>query len=144
MARKPRQTVTIIEASKRGFASRPTLYRAIKEGRLSAKKVKAGGKVIDVSELVRVFGEPESATSSETRNETVSQGVSAVEAERNDLKALVQRLEADLRREHDTLERERMQVDRLMNMLEASQRQLADQRPRRSLLDRLTGRNGEG
>jgi len=140
MARKPRQTVTITEAAKRGFASRPTLYRAIKEGRLSAKKVKGGGKTIDVSELVRVFGEPESATSSETRNETVSQGVSAVEAERNDLKALVRRLEADLRREHDNLDRERMQVDRLMNMLEAAQRQLTDQRPRRSLLDRLTGK----
>jgi len=139
MARKPRQTVTITEAAKRGFASRPTLYRAIKEGRLSAKKVKAGGKTlvikINVSELVRVFGEPESTTSSET----VSQGVSAVEAERNDLKALVQRLEADLRREHDNLEREHIQVDRLMNMLEAAQRQLTDQRPRRSLLDRLTG-----
>jgi len=139
MARKPRQTVTITEAAKRGFASRPTLYRTIKEGRLSAKKVKGGGKVIDVSELVRVFGEPEPATSSETRNETVSQGVSAVEAERNDLKALVQRLEAELIREHDNLERERMQVDRLMNMLEAAQRQLTDQRPRFSFLDRFMG-----
>jgi len=139
MARKPRQTVSITEAAKRGFASRPTLYRAIKEGRLSVKKAKGGGKAIDVAELVRVFGEPETATSSETRKETVSQGVSAVEAERNDLKALVQRLEADLKREHDNLERERMQVDRLMNMLEASQRQLADQRPRRGLLDRLMG-----
>jgi len=133
MARKPRQTVTIIEAARRGFASRPTLYRAIKEGRLSAKKAKGGGKVIDVSELVRVFGEPEPATSSETRNETVSQGVSAVEAERNTLQAQVTRLTSDL-------ERERVQTDRLMNMLEAYQRQLADQRPRRSLLDRLTGK----
>jgi len=140
MARKPRQTVSITEAAKRGFASRPTLYRAIKEGRLSVKKAKGGGTAIDVAELVRVFGEPESTTSSETRNETVSDSVSAVEAERNDLKALVHRLEADLRREHDNLERERMQVDRLMNMLEASQRQLADQRPRRGLLDRLTGK----
>jgi len=136
MARKPRQTVTITEAAKQGFAPRPTLYRAIKEGRLSAKKVNGGGKTIDVSELLRVFGEPESTTSSET----VSQGVSSVEAERNDLKALVQRLEAELIREHDSLDRERMQVDRLMNMLEASQRQLADQRPRRGFLDRLTGK----
>jgi len=134
MARKPRQTVTITEAAKRGFASRPTLYRAIKEGRLSAKKAKGGGKVIDVSELVRVFGEPEPATSSETRNETVSQGVSAVEAERNAaLQAEVTRLKSDL-------ERERVQVDRLMNMLEAAQHQLTDQRPRRGFLDRLTGK----
>jgi len=135
MARKPRQLVSITEAAKRGFASRPTLYRAIKEGRLSAKKAKGGGKAIDVAELVRVFGEPETATSSETRNETVSQGVSAVETERNALEAEVSRLKSDL-------ERERVQVDRLMNMLETAQRQLTDQRPRRSLLDRLTGRNG--
>jgi len=140
MARKQRQTVSITEAARRGFASRPTLYRAIKEGRLSVKKAKGGGTAIDVAELVRVFGEPESTTSSETRNETVSQGVSAVEAERNDLKALVHRLEAALRREHDNLERERMQVDKLMNMLETAQRQLTDQRPRRGLLDRLTGK----
>jgi len=133
MARKPRQTVTITEAAKRGFASRPTLYRAIKEGRLSAKKAKGGGKVIDVSELVRVFGEPESTTSSETRKETVSQGVSAVQAERNALQAEVTRLTSDL-------ERERVQVDRLMNMLETAQRQLTDQRPRRGFLDRLTGK----
>jgi len=133
MARKPRQTVTITEAAKQGFASRPTLYRAIKEGRLSAKKVKGGGKTIDVSELVRVFGEPESTTSSETRKETVSQGVSAVQAERNALQAEVTRLTSDL-------ERERVQVDRLMNMLETAQRQLTDQRPRRGFLDRLTGK----
>jgi len=133
MARKPRQTVSITEAAKRGFASRPTLYRAIKEGRLSVKKAKGGGTAIDVAELVRVFGEPESATSSETRNETVSQGVSAVQAERNALHAEVMRLTSDL-------ERERVQIDRLMNMLETYQRQLADQRPRRGFLDRLTGK----
>jgi len=133
MARKPRQTVSITEAAKRGFASRPTLYRAIKEGRLSAKKAKSGGTAIDVAELVRVFGEPESSPSSETRNETVSQGVSAAQAERNVLQAEVTRLTSDL-------ERERVQVDRLMNMLEAAQRQLTDQRPRRGFLDRLTGK----
>jgi len=133
MARKPRQTVSITEAAKRGFASRPTLYRAIKEGRLSVKKAKGGGKAIDVAELVRVFGEPETATSSETRKETVSQGVSAVKAERNALQAEVTRLTSDL-------ERERQQVDKLMNMLEVAQRQLTDQRPRRGLLDRLMGK----
>ena len=136
MARKPRQTVSITEAAKRGFASRPTLYRAIKEGRLSAKKAKGGGKAIDVAELVRVFGEPESETSRETRNETVSQGVSAVETERNALEAAVIRLKSDL-------ERERVQVDRLMNMLETAQRQLTDRRPRRRLWNMFRG-EGEG
>jgi len=54
------------------------------------------------------------------------------EAERNALQAEVTRLTSDL-------ERERVQVDRLMNMLEAAQHQLTDQRPRRGFLDRLTG-----
>jgi len=61
------------------------------------------------------------------------QGVSAVQAERNALQAEVMRLTSDL-------ERERQQVDKLMNMLETAQRQLTDQRPRRGLLDRLTGK----
>jgi len=132
MARKSRQLVSITEAAKKGFASRPTLYRAIKEGRISAKKAKGGGTAIDVAELVRVFGEPESTTSSET----VSQSVSVVETERNALQAEVTRLK-------DDIERERQHVDRLMGMLETAQRQLTDQRSKPGWLDRLTGR-GQG
>ena len=50
--------LTVVQASKAGFASRPTIYRAIKNGRLSGDTGKAGILTIDTSELVRVFGEP--------------------------------------------------------------------------------------
>lgn len=50
--------LTIRETVKAGWASRPTLYRAIKDGRLSVDKSVAGRTFLDVAELVRVFGEP--------------------------------------------------------------------------------------
>ncbi len=49
--------LSIIEAAKYVNKSVPTLYRKIKAGELSATNARDGGKVIDVSELIRVFGE---------------------------------------------------------------------------------------
>lgn len=48
------------EAAKFAGISRATLYRHIKQGRVSASTNKRGENVIDTSELVRVYGEPES------------------------------------------------------------------------------------
>ena len=49
--------ITITEAAKRGFSSRPTLYRAIKDGRLTAHQ-DGDKKALDLTDLVKVFGEP--------------------------------------------------------------------------------------
>ncbi|MCZ6727173.1 MAG: hypothetical protein O7A98_07430 [Acidobacteria bacterium] len=49
--------ITISAAAKRGFASRPTLYRAIKDGRLTAHQ-EGDKKTLDLADLVKVFGEP--------------------------------------------------------------------------------------
>ncbi len=49
--------ITITEAAKRGFSSRPTLYRAIKDGRLTAHQ-DGDKKALDLADLVKVFGEP--------------------------------------------------------------------------------------
>ncbi len=49
--------ITITEAAKRGFSSRPTLYRAIKDGRLTAHQ-DDDKKALDLADLVKVFGEP--------------------------------------------------------------------------------------
>ena len=49
--------LSIIEAAKYVNKSVPTLYRKIKAGELSATNARDGGKVIDISELIRVFGE---------------------------------------------------------------------------------------
>ena len=49
--------LSIVEAAKHVNKSVPTLYRKIKAGELSATNARDGGKVIDISELIRVFGE---------------------------------------------------------------------------------------
>ena len=56
--------LTVLQAAKAGFASRPTIYRSIKNGRLSSDTGKDGVLTVDTSELVRVFGEPVSGDSS--------------------------------------------------------------------------------
>lgn len=47
----------VSEAAKQVGKSRNVLYRAIREGRLSVERNSAGIQVIDVSELIRVYGE---------------------------------------------------------------------------------------
>ena len=47
--------ITISEAAKRGYASRATLQRAIKNGKLSVAKEDKGFKYIQIAELERVY-----------------------------------------------------------------------------------------
>lgn len=48
--------ISISEAAKLVGRNRKTLYRAIKEGRLSATQNATGGRQVDIAELARVFG----------------------------------------------------------------------------------------
>lgn len=116
--------LTISEAAKLGYASRPTIYRAIKAGKLSAE-VTPDGPRLDAAELRRVFGEPK----------TPAAKVEAATADqaKPDLSAEVARLQADLERERD-------RADRLLAMLETQNRLLAPPPPR-SLWQRLFGRS---
>ena len=50
--------ITLLQAAKQGWPSRATLYRAIKNGKLSAAKDDRGAPVVNTAELVRVYGEP--------------------------------------------------------------------------------------
>lgn len=50
--------ITLIQAADRGWPSRATLYRAIKNGKVSAAKDDRGATVVDTAELLRVYGEP--------------------------------------------------------------------------------------
>lgn len=49
--------VTITEASKLTGKARKTLYAHIKQGRLSCRVARDGTRLIDVAELIRVYGE---------------------------------------------------------------------------------------
>ena len=50
--------ITIKEAVAGGWAARATIYRAISRGEITTRKAPDGKVYVDVSELVRVFGEP--------------------------------------------------------------------------------------
>ena len=50
--------LTVLQAAERGWPSRHTLYRHVRNGKLSAEKDAEGRTVIDTAELVRAYGEP--------------------------------------------------------------------------------------
>lgn len=87
--------VSISEAATLVGRDRKTLYRAIKEGRLSATQGVTGSRQVDIAELARVFGVfPVARDSGETaempQNETPSTTIVT-----GDLKAKIAALEAE-------------------------------------------------
>ncbi|WP_461175456.1 hypothetical protein [Uliginosibacterium flavum] len=84
--------VSISEAATLVGRDRKTLYRAIKEGRLSATQTATGARQVDVSELARVFGVFPVARDS---GATVPMPQDATPNETGDLKAKIAALEAE-------------------------------------------------
>lgn len=64
--------LSIAEASKLVSRDRKTLYRLIKEGKLSATTSDTGGRQVETSELIRVFGEMRQLGDSRDSRATVS------------------------------------------------------------------------
>lgn len=140
------------EAARQVGVSRPTIYKYAAEGRLSVTKDRLGHKQVQLSELLRVFGElsPETQKTSLTDNTTASfssarqskktaetGSVSALLVELERAKAQLESkvVEAALLRERvDELKaRERYSQEersRLLAMLEQSQRLLAAPAPK--------------
>lgn len=145
--------ISFSEAAKKGWASRPTLYRKWKSGELAADKGPDGAPLVDVSELVRVFGEPrkgrgDKPTDTGVTGEQPETGTLTRETELFSLREEVQRLRDDAarareeaERERQAAERERQNADRLLTLLEQSQRQLTDQREKSAgFFSRLLGK----
>src|SRR3954451_762587 len=136
---------TLARAAKEAGISKPTLSKAIKEGRLSAEKQPDGSYRIQPAELFRVYPpEPLISRSShskfddrETRkdNEAIGEQVAVLldrlslltderERERRELTDQIE----DLRRRLDHSERERRDKDRQLGALLADQRAPARRR----------------
>lgn len=119
--------LTVKQAAKAGWASRPTLYRAIKEGRISFEKNEAGHPVIDPAELVRVFGEPRKAESQDKSQESNLAHLKIHEIQLEN--AVLKEKLAALERERDGLaDRERKAEERekwLRGQLDQAQRLIA-------------------
>jgi excisionase family DNA binding protein len=106
------KTFSLTAAAKEVGKSKPTISKAIKTGRLSAKRV-GQGYAIDASELFRVYPK---ATQGEPAKETT-------------LSSAVNLLELETKMLREQLDRERYTVDDLRKRLDRAERLIEDQRP---------------
>ena len=110
-------SLNLTAASRAAGVGRSTIVRALKSGRLSATTNEQGERVIDTSELVRVFGPLKGA--GYPREQAVdSRGID----QNDDMVGLLrEQLTAALEREKQTVERGREREARLLALLEAEQ-----------------------
>ena len=110
-------SLNLTAASRAAGIGRSTIVRALKSGRLSATTNEQGERVIDTSELVRVFGPLKGA--GYPREQAVdSRGID----QNDDMVTLLrEQLTAALEREKQTVERGREREARLLALLEAEQ-----------------------
>lgn len=119
------QIISVSEAAKLVKKSEVTLYRHIKQGKLSRE---SNGK-IQISELIRVYGLLHETTELQQNNtilqKTDNDVIALLQAQINDLKHDLSTLKAEsLERERQAIEREERAAkerDRLFNLLENQQ-----------------------
>jgi excisionase family DNA binding protein len=87
--------VSISEAATLVGRDRKTLYRAIKEGRLSATQTATGARQVDIAELARVFGVFPVARDSGATGPMPQDATPTATTETGDLKAKIAALEAE-------------------------------------------------
>jgi hypothetical protein len=120
--------ITVVEAVKAKYTSRPTLYRAIKQGKISTQVNVKGTKTVDVADLIRQFGEPGEPHAPAEVSQTLS--TAALESEIERLKAENDQLKHDAsegrreaKDERDEAAAERKQ---LYGLVETAQKQIED------------------
>lgn len=109
--------LSIASAAKRVGRDRKTLYRAIKEGRLTATVDTTGQKQVDTAELLRVFGELTPASDRTDSRATVT----TPQRETPDTTARMALLEAELRHARELLAEKDARIaalDRALLLLE--------------------------
>ena len=114
--------ITIAEAVRARYASKPRLYRAIKDGRLTAGQNAAGTKTIDVADLVRLFGEPAERPSVAAKVRTDG-AIDVLQAENGRLRAELASAREDARTARAQGAEER---ERLYQILETNQKLITD------------------
>ena len=138
---RSKSEITISEASKRGYASRATLQRAVKNGKLSISKEENGYKYIQIAELERVYGatgdtpasiQANATPQSGNKNSSLSSQLAVAQKEIELLREQANKHEAEKEKYE---EREK----RLLDQVEATQRMLTDQSEGRGFFKKLFG-----
>lgn len=144
---------TLGEAAKASGFSKPTLSRAIKGGKLTAKRLEDGSYQIDPAELARWNdsnghrnrGAGRLATPEEPPEEPGREPERAAErAEVATLRALVSRMDDEVKDLRARLDAEAEERRRLVAMLIGDQRPASRSGPWRGLLAWLRGEGGRG
>jgi len=133
--------LTVSQAARAAGKSKSQISRMVKSGRISADKSADGRPLIDLSELRRVYPDADPAQQEEhsparnKKNRGNTGESSALRAQIDLIREDRDRLRVDLDAErHERRENEdhaRQERDRLMGLLEASQRLIEDQTQRR-------------
>lgn len=93
--------ISVSEAARLYGKDRKTLYRHINKGRLSAGSVEDGVRLIDMSELIRVYGEPPTSNATgvtPTNGDVATPSTQALMDEISALRQEVQGLRDELKR----------------------------------------------
>ena len=126
---------TLGEGAKATGKSKATISKAIKNGRVSARKDETGTFHIDPSELHRVYPPAASSEQKETHVNT---------PERTDIDGTIRELQARLEAAHERLSDKEAVIADLREDRDRWRQQasalLSDQRPPRGLIARLLGR----
>lgn len=132
--------MALSEAAKWSGKTRPTIFKAIKAGRISAKKNSDGEWMIDPAELARVYPPAEAVNvsgNSDTKQQAIPHDIGGEVAGLRQVIALLER----------QLEDVQGQRDRLLGLVETQTRLIThlSEKPsepaRRSLWQRLTGKS---
>lgn len=125
--------VTIAEAAKLSGKDRKTLYRYIKDGKLSATNATGGMRQVDVSELVRVFGSLQKISVPAPLSETVLMSQHETGNETNE-KAKIAALEAENVQLRERLVDKEKHIEDMRNTV-----RLLEYKPQKSFWKRFFG-----
>ena len=119
--------LTLTEAVKVISVSQATLYRDLKKGKVSFETDGKGRRLIDVSELERVYGELKTPEQSEKGSENTAEAINytsqTVSLTNNDYQNKIARLETQVQDLKDQITAEREEKTKLINLADRLQKQ---------------------
>lgn len=129
--------ITITEAAKQGYKSRSQINKDVRSGRLSSFEER-GRKVVDVADLIALYGEPGSKAASAPIPTTKADAER--DRENEELKAELQQIKAELadaRRTIDDKDKAATEErQKFIELVENSQKQIEDMRSDRERVEK--------